>query len=231
LAAADGSDHPRVERILDAAARLISHYGYDKTTVSDIAEAAGVSKGAIYLHYKSKEELFEALIFREGEKLVADLLDRIERDPQGGTLFGLYQHAILASISNPLIHALMTRDSRVLGDLARRWRDDPRFSGTDRFFRLEMVQQLQAARVIRDDLDASVITYILTMIRYGFLTVNEVIPMQEAPPLDEVGRTLGLMLETALAPPGGADLEAGKRVLTAVLERMRRLVQRPPSPQ
>lgn len=227
----DSPDHSRIERILDAAARLISHYGYDKTTVSDIAAEAGVSKGAIYLHYKSKEELFEALIFREGEKLVADLLERITSDPRGGTIFGLYQHAILASISNPLIHALMTRDSRILGDLARRWRDDPRFSGTDRFFRLEMVQQLQAARVIRDDLDASVVTYILTMIRYGFLTVNEVIPMQEAPPLDEVGRTLGLMLETALAPPEGADLEAGKRVLTAVLERMKLLVQRPPAPQ
>lgn len=231
MATGDGADHPRVERILDAAARLISHYGYDKTTVSDIAEAAGVSKGAIYLHYKSKEELFEALIFREGEKLVADLLDRIQSDPRGGTIFGLYQHAILASLNSPLIHALMTRDSRVVGDLARRWRDDPHFSGTDRFFRLEMVQQLQAARVIRDDLDANVVTYILTMIRYGFLTVSEVVPPEEAPPLDEVGRALGLMLETALAPPAGADLEAGKRVLTAVLERMKLLVQRPPAPR
>lgn len=231
MAASDGADHPRVERILDAAARLISRYGYDKTTVSDIAAEAGVSKGAIYLHYKSKEELFEALIFREGEKLVTDLLERIQNDPQGGSLFGLYQHSILVSLANPLIRALLTRDSRVLGDMARRWRDDPRFSGADRIFRLEMVKQLQAARVIRDDLDANVVTYILTMIRYGFLTVSEVVPPEEAPPLEEVGQTLGLMLETALAPPQGADLEAGKRALTAILERMKLLVQRPPAPQ
>ena len=50
----------RQERILEAAAKLMAHYGYDKTTVSDIAEEAGISKGAVYLHYKGKEELFDA---------------------------------------------------------------------------------------------------------------------------------------------------------------------------
>ncbi len=51
----DSSNPERAQRILDAAANLIAHYGYDKTTVDDIARAAGVSKGAIYLHYRSKE--------------------------------------------------------------------------------------------------------------------------------------------------------------------------------
>ena len=62
-----GSDNnqERADRILDAASKLIVHYGYDKTTVSDIAREAGVSKGAIYLHWASKDDLFEALIFRE----------------------------------------------------------------------------------------------------------------------------------------------------------------------
>ncbi|MEM7028378.1 MAG: helix-turn-helix domain-containing protein, partial [Chloroflexota bacterium] len=35
----------REERILDAASNLFVHYGYDKTTVDDIAREAGVSKG------------------------------------------------------------------------------------------------------------------------------------------------------------------------------------------
>ena len=55
----------RRERVLNVAAELIVHYGYDKTTVSDIAREAGISKGAIYLHFDSKEALFEALITRE----------------------------------------------------------------------------------------------------------------------------------------------------------------------
>ena len=55
----------RRERILDAAAELFIHYGYDKTTVSDIAQTAGVSKGAIYLHFDGKDALLEGLIIRE----------------------------------------------------------------------------------------------------------------------------------------------------------------------
>ena len=55
----------REERILTAAAELFVHYGYDKTTVDDIARAAGVSKGTIYLHFAGKDDLLEGLVVRE----------------------------------------------------------------------------------------------------------------------------------------------------------------------
>ena len=42
---AKSDNKEREQRILDAAAELFVHYGYDKTTVSDIARQAGVSKG------------------------------------------------------------------------------------------------------------------------------------------------------------------------------------------
>jgi AcrR family transcriptional regulator len=61
----DSANKEREKRILDAAAALFTHYGFDKTTVSDIAAEAGVSKGAIYLHFESKENLLEALLLRE----------------------------------------------------------------------------------------------------------------------------------------------------------------------
>lgn len=41
-------------RLLDATARLVARYGYDKTSVEEIAREAGVSKGAVYLHWPSK---------------------------------------------------------------------------------------------------------------------------------------------------------------------------------
>ena len=49
----------REERILEATARLIVRYGYDKTSVSDIAKEAGISKGAVYLHFDSKDSLLQ----------------------------------------------------------------------------------------------------------------------------------------------------------------------------
>jgi AcrR family transcriptional regulator len=59
----EGKD--RVEAILDAAARLIIRYGYNKMTITDIADAVGLARGLIYLHFKSKDEVLEALIARE----------------------------------------------------------------------------------------------------------------------------------------------------------------------
>ena len=55
----------REQRILDAAGELIQKWGYHKTTIDDIAKLARVAKGTIYLHWKTREELFLALIYRE----------------------------------------------------------------------------------------------------------------------------------------------------------------------
>jgi AcrR family transcriptional regulator len=50
----------RTERILDAALTVFSQYGYAKTTMQDIARAAGMSRAALYLHFSTKEDLFRA---------------------------------------------------------------------------------------------------------------------------------------------------------------------------
>jgi AcrR family transcriptional regulator len=57
----------RHARILDAAERLFALHGFAKTTVDEIASAAGVSKGLVYAHYESKEDLLGAV----WERLVA----------------------------------------------------------------------------------------------------------------------------------------------------------------
>src|SRR6266540_7253755 len=55
----------RAHRILDAAFTLILRWGYNKTIIDDIARQAGVAKGTIYLHWKTREELFTSLVHRE----------------------------------------------------------------------------------------------------------------------------------------------------------------------
>jgi AcrR family transcriptional regulator len=47
--------------LLSAAEQLFARVGYEKAQVEEIADAAGFSKGALYAHFKSKEELFLAL--------------------------------------------------------------------------------------------------------------------------------------------------------------------------
>ncbi len=51
-----------VEKILDAAQRLFLEKGYENTTIQDIVgELGGLTKGAVYHHFKSKEEIMDAV--------------------------------------------------------------------------------------------------------------------------------------------------------------------------
>jgi AcrR family transcriptional regulator len=52
------------QQILDAALKLFSHKGYGATSVRDIAEEAGLSKGNVYHHFPDKETIFRALLDR-----------------------------------------------------------------------------------------------------------------------------------------------------------------------
>src|SRR5580704_19236689 len=49
-------------RILDAAQAVFSEQGFEKTQLEEVAARAGYTRGAIYAHYASKEDLFLALM-------------------------------------------------------------------------------------------------------------------------------------------------------------------------
>ena len=51
----------RRAQILDAAGRLLRHYGSQKTTIADVAREAGVGVGTVYLEFSSKEEIVSEL--------------------------------------------------------------------------------------------------------------------------------------------------------------------------
>src|SRR5215469_14784240 len=84
----------REERILDAAATLLVRWGYRKTTIDDVAREAGVGKGTIYLHWKDKNELFMAAIWRTSKQLSDETIRRINDDPEGGRFHRLWAHGM-----------------------------------------------------------------------------------------------------------------------------------------
>jgi TetR/AcrR family acrAB operon transcriptional repressor len=206
-------------RILTTASRLMAHYGFDKTTMEDIAREAGVSKGALYLAWSSKDALFEALLGYEMQRLLDDLQVRVEQDPLGGSISNLYRHTLMALRVNPLMCALYARDSRILGDFIRR-------QDVDRYTRRlimgeESVAVMQAAGLLRRDLRPQVITYLFTIIALGFLSMGSVFPESAAPPLEEVGEALALMLQGGLEAPGG-DNAQGKQTFVQMIDFMRK---------
>lgn len=114
----------RAHRILDAAAELIQRWGYKKTAVDDIARLAGVAKGTIYLHWKTREDLFIALLLRESVETLKEVIERIDNDPGGVYLSNVVKHAIYVIMSRPLARAVFVQDVSVLGELLQQGRKD-----------------------------------------------------------------------------------------------------------
>jgi len=71
-------------RLVAAACRVLHEQGVERTTLADIALAAGVPVGNVYYYFKTKDQLVEAAIKAHGDSLEAMLsaLDR-RRTPQG----------------------------------------------------------------------------------------------------------------------------------------------------
>jgi len=165
----------RADRILDAAAELMLRWGYNKTTIDDIARLAGVAKGTIYLHWKTREDLFLALMRREYVRLVEDIQQRIASDPEGGTLHGITKHSMLATMKSPLMKAVLLRDTDLLGEWMRK--EFASVSYSEQIAQsLALVERFRSLGVVRDDIDVRKLVYMLDAITTGFLVIEQYMP-------------------------------------------------------
>ncbi len=107
-----GVDEQARERaILDVTAQLLLRHGYNKVTMSDVADAVGLNRRLVYLLFPSKDALIKALLFRE-LNLYAKVWNRyLESDPLGGTLASVYRGLLVVLKQFPLMTAMYTRDS------------------------------------------------------------------------------------------------------------------------
>jgi AcrR family transcriptional regulator len=206
-------------QILAVAAEVIIRLGYDKTTMSDIAEEANLSRRTLYLYFKGKEDLFEELLYREYLLYAQTWLEQIEADPRGGTIGGFYRAIFYAVNSRPLIAAMLRRDRRVVGNYLRK-RDNiftQMLSGVNT---LAFFQALQAAGTIRQDIDAAVIEHIIEMLSYGQLTIGDFKSADQFPPYDAVMEALADMMDRALQPEADAsgtdNSQAGKVIVQQI---------------
>ncbi len=208
----------RQQEILDAAAVVIIRLGYDKTTMSDIAEEAGASRRTVYMYFKGKEELFEALLYREYMQYAQTWLEQIAADTRGGTIGGFYRATFQAVNRHPLIAALLRHDTRVVGNYLRK-RDNLFAQMHSKVNTPAFFQALQAAGAIRQDIDATVIVHIVEMLSYGQLTIGDFKPRDQFPPEDAVMEALADIMDRALRPQDGetgASSEAGKTIIRQI---------------
>lgn len=61
----------RKNEILDAAEELFAARGYEETSTGDILDRVGIARGTLYYHFRSKEEILDALIGRLNQAMIA----------------------------------------------------------------------------------------------------------------------------------------------------------------
>ncbi len=223
----ESSNPEREQRILAAAADLIAHYGYDKTSVEEIARAAGVSKGAIYLHFRSKEALFEALLLRDAEAAIQRFYALIDADPAGVSIFNIYRYTLVVTDELPLMKAVYLNDRRLLGDYLRRLRDTP-LAGQMMTFGADFVRHYQEAGLIRRDLDPEMVAYLLVALRNGVFGMDEIVPSEHLVSISALGETLAEMLARGLEPANAdqVDQAAGRKALAELTEFKNKMLER-----
>ncbi|MEV4835069.1 helix-turn-helix domain-containing protein [Nonomuraea sp. NPDC049486] len=205
----------RAHLILDAAAELILRWGYDKTTIEDVARAAGVAKGTIYLHWKTRDALFVALLRRDRVLMVRQV-----RAAAPGTLPELIGALTTALLRRPLTRAAVVGDSQMLGKLTRqKLESGGATEGAAAFDRY--LDELAALGAVRSDLGADEGLALVTALLYGFLVPQGMRPEEWRLPdervaelvADAVGRTLGTG-----APPDPGVARATRACLDAIEE-------------
>lgn len=168
------------ERLLEAAQRQFSTLGYDATTNKDIANAAGITTGAIYHYFESKRDLYEAVLDHVQE-IVYERFGAAIAGVQGtvARIHAVLDAAVELEMEDPslaaFIVAVPTEAMRhaEIADLAahqQKWSVD--FFG-------ELAAQAHAEGDLAEDTDPAELTALLRAVAGGMARYATVAPREE----------------------------------------------------
>jgi AcrR family transcriptional regulator len=212
----------RERAILDVTAQLLLRHGYDKVTMSDVADAVGLNRRLVYLLFPSKDALMKALLLRE-LNVYADVWNRyLDSDPSAGSVASVYRGLLAALEQLPLMAAMYTRDGQTFGKYLSRpgsffasWPPDP---GPTR----EYLQAMQEVGVVRQDINTKALAFILDALAPSILAaLSSHAKAQDQPSFDELVETVASLCECLLTPQAGANLEAGRAMMRQKIEEVR----------
>ena len=192
--------HTIPERLIEVALRLFAENGFEGTSVQDVVSAAGVTKGAMYHYYSSKDDLLAEIYARvlrlQTERLTVfvESSDRIESRvfaAAADVVVTTIEHLDSTTVFFRSLHQLSEEKQAEVRRERRLYHDE--FRG--------MVQEGQDAGVFREDISADLI------VDYLFGSVHH-LPMwwQAKRGLDagEVGASFATLLLDGLRPMRGA---------------------------
>jgi AcrR family transcriptional regulator len=216
-----GDRRERADRILDTARDLLLSWGYRRVTIDELARRAGVGKGTIYLHWRSREEVFHAVSAREAAAMADAIVDAVRNDPAEVALHRYLRRLFVEAMNRPVLRALYTRDADTLGTFlaaAHHQRLEESKLGVNR----DYLGVLAAESLLRPDLDLKDLDYTLPTIVFGFFAAepfhSPAIRLTLAQKADQLADTVRRAFEPADAPSGDTVKRAAAKALP-ILER------------
>jgi AcrR family transcriptional regulator len=159
---------------MEVATKLFARNGYEATTTAAIALAAGVTEPILYRHFKSKQELFVAIVkavsertMKHWEDLVRGIDDPTEQFRRIAA--DLPQHMEKLADAYHVLHGALatSRDKKVLAVMKEH------YFQIERFF-VKVIQDGQKSGVFRKNMQprAAAWTLIISGIGYGMIALN-----------------------------------------------------------
>jgi len=206
----------RAARILDVTAELLLRHGYRRVTIDDIARQADIGKGTVYLHWKTRDDLFMAVFEREVLQALEELLRDLRQDPGAWMLHRLARSWFLAIMRRPLLRAVFLADSEVLGKLAR-----PGSGARERRHRLvshAYFELLAEHGLLRGDLSADAVAYAFLATLEGFIQAEATAGDQQGSGIEERAELLALTVRQAFETGRRVSPAAEKTIATRVID-------------
>ena len=202
-AVAPDADSAKVRQILDGAREVFLRLGFDGASMGEVARAAGVSKGTLYVYFENKAELFSALIADERKRAKREFGLDPSHDDIAGALRS-YGRNLLAYVSRTrniqsvrTVVAIAEKFPKVGED----WYRDGPLRGLDHM-RAFIEAQAAAGRLAVDD--SMMAARQLQVLFYAGIVNEMLYGVRGQPDEAEIGRVIDAAVETFLARYGRA---------------------------
>jgi AcrR family transcriptional regulator len=196
----------RREQILEAAMACFAQHGYRATSMEDIVHQSGLSVGAIYTYFPSKEELFLALADQRS-KQVLDMLGELFRQPvpmaykaQAAVDYFFQQ---LATEDDPYTRASLEFWSEASKSDRLRVRHAERCGLIRQFFHW-VLSEAQHSGELRPDVDVPAVAELLMALHDGLMMLH--LSGVRTVPLDALRAAYVALVNTGLSSPNQAFL-------------------------
>lgn len=214
----------RADRILDTARELLLSWGYRRVTVDELARRAGVGKGTVYLHWRSREDVFHAVSAREAAAMADAIVAAVQRDPAEVALHRYLRRLFVEAMNRPVLRALYTRDADTL-DTFLAAANHQRLEASKLGVHRDYLGVLAAEGMLRPDLRPTDLDYTLPTIVFGFFAAEPFLPPAIGLTLEQKADQLADTVRRAFEPPKPPGRGGVKHAASQALPILQRLAR------